>query len=405
MPATNHENRLRQIAVLVASVDAEAGRQILLNLPSEIARQVRSLSANLGPIPAEERRALLAEFQKSQTSLQPSQPDVVSSNSASPRVQSNVETQPSGRFADGLSQSTDAASNDFLQADSATTQPQRPGWTQMGVEALVRFVKHERPNLVATIIQQLPAQQGAQLLQRLPRHLAKDTLRCLGDLREMDPETKQELDIHLTQRLEEYYQSLQHQRENTRRINELLSAAPPDLKQQWASWLRPDEFTDPDERLTDSIHSEDTAKSQIPPDGLMTSDAVTNVSIVNTSQSVRLDALDQYYRHHDNSMDTEYLDHAVVLQEFERVLGLGHQQLAALLSGLDSQTVLLALAGATPQFMKRFYAMLEPADVKVLQNRIKRIGPVHLRDIDRAQMRVIESCRKLQEPLSVSRVA
>ncbi|HAC92646.1 MAG TPA: hypothetical protein DCF63_18745 [Planctomycetaceae bacterium] len=63
MPATNHENRLRQIAVLVASVDAEAGRQILLNLPSEIARQVRSLSANLGPIPAEVRRALVAEFQ------------------------------------------------------------------------------------------------------------------------------------------------------------------------------------------------------------------------------------------------------------------------------------------------------------------------------------------------------
>jgi hypothetical protein len=395
------------------------------------------LSANLGPIPAEERRALLAEFQKSQTSLQPSQPDLVSSNSAKPRVQSNVETQQPGRFADGLSQSTDAASNNFLQADSATTQPQRPGWTQMSVEALVRFVKHERPNLVATIIQQLPAQQGAQLLQRLPRHLAKDTLRCLGDLRELDPETKQELDIHLTQRLEEYYQSLQHQRENTRRINELLSAAPPDLKQQWASWLRPDEFTDPDERLTGSVHSEETATSRIPPDSLMTSDAVTNVSIVNTasiqsadhatadrvtnsilpfdtdlapkplnpSRPATLDAVDQYYRHHDNSIDTDHLDHAVVLQEFERILGLGHQQLASLLSGLDSQTVLLSLAGATPQFMKRFYAMLEPADAKVLQNRIKRIGPVHLREIDRAQMRVIESCRKLKEPLSVSRVA
>lgn len=437
MPATNHENRLRQIAVLVASVDADAARQILLSLPSEIARQIRALSSSLGPIPAEERRALLAEFQKSQAASPLSQPNLTPSQTT--RAATTREIPASGRYAAESSITADKDSSDRWQEFASANEPLSPGWTQMGVEALVRFVKHERPNLVATIIHQLPAHQGAQLLQRLPRHLVKDTLRCLGTLREVDSETKQELDTHLTQRLEEYYQSLQHHRENTRRINDLLSAAPADLKQQWASWLRPDEFADPEEAVSDNVQSFNPTVGPLSTDSLLTGSFPTEApTISNTSNRSRTaqvamagiapdnilpfakgvdtqtisasqpgshQMVDQYYGRHDGSLDTDFLDHTLVLHEFERILELKRQLLASLLSSLDSQTILLALAGATPGFMKRFYAMLEPADAKVLQNRIKRIGPVHLRDIDRAQMRIIESCRRLQSPSNLSRAA
>jgi flagellar motor switch protein FliG len=75
----------------------------------------------------------------------------------------------------------------------------------------------------------------------------------------------------------------------------------------------------------------------------------------------------------------------------EKLLKLDPEMLAQLLSSLDSQTVLLALAGASPQFMKRFSSMLEPEDAKVLDQRIKRIGSVNLRDIDAAQLRMVQS--------------
>ncbi|MEZ6074465.1 MAG: hypothetical protein R3C56_01965 [Pirellulaceae bacterium] len=62
---TTAQDRLRQIAILISSVDAAAARQILLHLPTDKARQVRALVSQLGNVAPEEKRKILADFQRS----------------------------------------------------------------------------------------------------------------------------------------------------------------------------------------------------------------------------------------------------------------------------------------------------------------------------------------------------
>lgn len=53
--------------------------------------------------------------------------------------------------------------------------------------------------------------------------------------------------------------------------------------------------------------------------------------------------------------------------------------------------MLLALAGASPEFMKRFYRMLDRQDAKTLETRLQRIGVIQLHDVDEAQRRIVEN--------------
>ena len=91
-------------------------------------------------------------------------------------------------------------------------------------------------------------------------------------------------------------------------------------------------------------------------------------------------------------------DRSLIQIEFEQILSLSTQQLAQVLSAAESQTVLLALAGASPTFMKRFYAMLTKPDGKALASRLSKIGPLKLRDIDEAQRSIAELAAKLTSP-------
>jgi hypothetical protein len=89
----------------------------------------------------------------------------------------------------------------------------------------------------------------------------------------------------------------------------------------------------------------------------------------------------------------------------DRVLTLPPDKLAELLSRLDTQTILLALAGATTQFMKRFRGMLVPEDAKVLDERIRQVGPITLRQIDEAQQRLVDCYFSFVSPVAKQRAA
>ncbi len=463
------DSRLRQIAILVASVDTVAARQVLMQLPTEIAKRVRALAANLGPVPPEERRALLAEFQKSQAhAKQPNQ----ATNSQNAQLNAAHTQAVSGQASPGsanLSQRTQQdltarAFSDYAGPMATTYQPshadnENPSWTRLGVETLVRLVKTERPTVIAVVLQQLPASQVAAVLQRLPRSITKDVLQTLGSMNEIDQEAMKAIDEHLSERLRDYHHKIESEIEQSRRMNELLAAAPPELKQQWASWLRPDVYLDENgvqsaapvsatasalntlDRLYQSatITTNDTAWMQnggassshqnssahqngsaaypnaaAPSVTINNSASNTQPSSGNQSSttnsaanSVTQDSTKSASSKNDvddrphtipfpgvrksDGPDMSAAERKLLQTRMEKLLKLDPEMLAQLLSSLDSQTVLLALAGASPQFMKRFSSMLEPEDAKVLDQRIKRIGSVNLRDIDAAQLRMVQS--------------
>lgn len=459
------DSRLRQIAILVASVDTVAARQVLMQLPTEIAKRVRTLAANLGPIPPEERRALLAEFQKSQS--QPKQPNQATHAQAANSQATHGSANLSNRNQQDL---TARAFSDYAGPIATAYQApnvdnENPSWTRLSVETLVRLVKTERPTFIAVVLQQLPASHVAAVLQRLPRSITKDVLQTLGSMHDIDQEAMKAIDEHLSERLRDYHHKIESEIEQSRRMNELLAAAPPEMKQQWASWLRPDVYLDENgvqsaapvsatasalntlDRLYQSatITTNDTAwmqnggatsahqngsahqnssahqngsaaypnatapsatlnnsaSSAQPLSGSQssvanqTANAVAHDSTKSASSKNEIDDRPNTIPfpgvRKSDGPDMSAAERKLLQSRMEKLLKLDPETLAQLLSSLDSQTVLLALAGASPQFMKRFNGMLEPEDAKVLDQRIKRIGSVNLRDIDAAQLRMVQS--------------
>jgi flagellar motor switch protein FliG len=70
---------------------------------------------------------------------------------------------------------------------------------------------------------------------------------------------------------------------------------------------------------------------------------------------------------------------------FEDLAQLDDTSLATVIQSVDSQLVLLALAGASQDFVQRIMQPLDEHESKLLQRRMQQIGPVQLQDIARAQ--------------------
>lgn len=450
------ENRLRQIAILVASVDTTAARQLLMHLPTEIAKRVRAMAADIGPVPPEERRALLAEFQKSQAQL---------------KAMANAQEPAKSLPESGLAHNQFGAASPVYSVDQTISSSAEPSWTRLGVETLVRLVKIERPTVIAVVLQQLPAAQAAAVLQRLPRSTTREVLQTLGSMQDIDEEARQAIDEHLSERLRDYHHKMENELEQSRRMSELLAAAPSDLKQQWAAWLRPDVYIDESsvqsarpvsatatalntlDRLyqsatittNDAAWMSDVARQSATgtqpvvmqagtnsaagvgnsPAGAVTNQGQQTVPLQTTQQTAQTLSQSSATQQPASTVSptkaessrgkySEDQPHTIpfpgvrsgdasveaglsadqrkaVQNKMDKMLSLDPEQLAQLLSSLDSQTILYALAGASPNFMKRFCGMLEPEDAKELDKRLKRIGTVSLRDIDQAQQRLVRS--------------
>ncbi|MFO0942209.1 MAG: FliG C-terminal domain-containing protein [Pirellulales bacterium] len=470
--ASTLENRLRQIAILVASVDTTAARQLLMHMPTEVAKRVRAMAANIGPVPPEERRALLAEFQKSQVQ---SKSMSVTQESARPVTDAPSPSGPSG-----------------LQSPVYAVEPSvnsiaEPSWTRLGVETLVRLVKIERPTVIAVVLQQLPAAQAAAVLQRLPRSTTREVLQTLGSMQDIDEEARQAIDEHLSERLRDYHHKMESELEQNRRMTELLSAAPPELKQQWAAWLRPDVYIDENSvqsarpvsatvaalntldrlyqsatittsdatwqnqsnQLTSNSANSSATGSNSQSQPASASAAANNEQSSGASQAVfgalsedgsranstKPKSANSPVERNANSVsgsrptsaqtETSERPHTIpfpgvrtnddetpslsdgqrkaIQAKMEKMLSLKPEQLAQLLSSLDSQTILYSLAGASPSFMKRFCNMLVPEDTTVLDQRLRRIGTVSLREIDQAQQRLANAYDALVNSMGLSR--
>jgi hypothetical protein len=101
------------------------------------------------------------------------------------------------------------------------------------------------------------------------------------------------------------------------------------------------------------------------------------------------------FANHNQQQPVSEIDRSLIQLEFESLLELPSHSLAKLLSAAESETVLLALAGATPHFMQRFYDRLNRPDAAALQNRLQKLGVIQLRDVDEAQRRIVELSSRL----------
>ncbi|QDV27119.1 FliG C-terminal domain-containing protein [Aureliella helgolandensis] len=427
-------DRIRQIAILVSCVDANTARQLILHLPTETAKQVRGMASQLGQVSDAEKQSILAAFRQSAA--------------PSPR------TTPAHSTAEAPQPQNPASLASVANPTAPATTPapsktqQGPAWTRLSTEALLRFVRDERPAVIAVVVSQLEAPVAVQILQNLPTEMHREVLTRLTRLQEIDADAMATIDEHLTERLTEYQHTLESESYNNKRLQALLQAAPSALREQWSDILDPTSSrlqsgtTAASQPSGANASAAISPNSQVPNRPAKSLDELYNQASISTQDFLErtpaeillrrelehptaarpnaasaeihssIDSLDSPHVDPPASSDSASIpfppqqqpsredsyDRSLVQMEFERLLDFPAHQLAQLLSQTETETVLLALAGATPQFMKAFYAMLKSKDAQALKSRLQRIGAIQLRDVDEAQRRIVELADTLFAP-------
>jgi flagellar motor switch protein FliG len=439
-------DNIRRIAVLVASVDSATARQLLLHLPTLVAKQVRRALQNLGPISPAERQRILTEFQATAAKQNQSaanqplgapvaapQAPSFANNSANPaqNVRAGSTTNDghkSGQvFAPSLAEHSERGGSPLYSTPPlAFEDASQPSWKQMDIRALGHFLCSERAIVIAVVINQLSPDTGVALLQQLPSTTHREVLQAIANLQDIDEEAMRSIEEHLAERIKDYEQQVNSEAKGTRRVAALLAAAPPELQESWSRFvhiaidasqdsssgtqsmsqlqsLAASSAKEPKQTTT----SEKTTAKSMPGDSPVSSQVVTTVdaSMADSTSPFADSALDEdpHILQFPGASDPRPLsdtDRSLIQLEFEQILNLSTHQLAQVLTAAESQTVLLALAGASPSFMKRFYAMLTKADGKALASRLSKIGPLKLREIDEAQRSIAELAARFLAPHS-----
>lgn len=155
---------IRKAAILIDSLDDSTAEVLLAQMPRELAVQVRAARADLGDISPDEREQVLAEFLDA--GLQP-RPDSTQqprdAADAAPAVTTATEPGPSPASTPG--RRPDAASTTAPAGDP--TDALASGLAQEDAQTICLVLAHLPPSRAAGLLQCLPTQRQAEVLQRL----------------------------------------------------------------------------------------------------------------------------------------------------------------------------------------------------------------------------------------------
>ncbi len=448
MSADGGGNKVRRIAILVTSLDASAGRQLLMAMPTELARQVRRAMTQLGHIDPEEQRQILSEFRtQAMLSAEPQGASPGSHPTSSEPQAATVVSRP--QTSEPLGVSADFTSPDSISLNSRTTPQFRsplaaeitgpystaaPGLSGVNFSALGELLRGERAIVVAVVINQLDPRQAAELLGKLPKPLQREVIVSLPRLGQIDPDAMAAIHEHLASRIADYHHRQAGESESTSRMQELLAAAAPELRSDWQSTLLQAE-----PHLASRMGiAPPVAERAAPADTAKAVQAKSSQGVTGTAQNVvpTYNPLEMLANNVVTTADLRVAKNLATAAEktidqsvaqlntpaepddgrarilpfpgkgavadrqpslrFEQILDLPAEEIGQVLAEADTDVILYALAGASPLFMKRFMAMLDRADGRALQARLKQLRAINLKDVDAAQRQLCELANRRQ---------
>jgi len=200
-------------------------------------------------------------------------------------------------------------------------------------DVLAAYLKNEYPQTIAVVLSKIATEHASKVLAALPEELAMDVVqRMLG----LDPVQKEILEkIEMTLRTE-FMSTLNHtkRRDSHEQMAEIFNAF---------------------DRQTEARF-------------------ITNLEEVNREDAERIKAL---------------------MFTFEDLARLEMSAIQTLLSKLDKRDLALALKGASDGVKDFFFKNMSSRAAKLLQDDMRDMGPVRLKDVDEAQTRMVATAKDL----------
>ena len=179
----HQENSLRKVAILVTTLDESRAKQLLADLPSDIAEQVAQLADDLDDVTIGERNSIADEFRKHMSS---------SANTLEERQDSlrneGVELDMSlleHMESQSPLKSTYNNRTNYSHSDSIQSKPLE----QAHIDSIVDQIMKEHPQTMAVILSRLEYDRAAKILGQLPAELQADVLSRIGKIDTPDQET------------------------------------------------------------------------------------------------------------------------------------------------------------------------------------------------------------------------
>ena len=195
-------------------------------------------------------------------------------------------------------------------------------------ESLAAFLSREQSQVVAVVLSRLPSQRAADVLAVLPAEVQIEAARRLSDLDQMAPEIVQEIEQSIESWLCEQDQTARRRAAGRTALAKMLEAANPQTREHVLS------------ALSGPV-----------------AEPVTPQAEASEAPSA----------------------------SFADVTGLDSSSLSAVLRHANRDLLVLALAAAPREFVRRALETFPPLNARILEKAVCNLGPTRLSDIEQAQ--------------------
>ncbi|MGI9428976.1 MAG: FliG C-terminal domain-containing protein, partial [Bythopirellula sp.] len=339
----------------VATLDEQLAQRLLASLPAREAAAIQRLAEQLNDVDDVEHRMVVADFRKEYSA--PSEHPLPSPRNKLDGVE--LDESLLARLDD----------EEMLSTAIPPTPAQSP-WEALSaadLESLVDLLAAEQPQTIAVVLAKLDSSQAAGLLTQLTPTLQTEVLVRLGNLDPADDRAVEVVGAQLTQ----WMASQRQQRERTAAGRDLVQRILQDTpaSQRAVLLARLDQR---DTNLTAKLdyHSE--------PNKSRPSRTYTNPQELPSRTRAAAHAFEPPLQPVAATSDP--------LTELE---SLDDQALLRALQVADRQTVLLALAGAGDELLKRIVRGLPRRRANQFRQQVRAIGPTRLSDMLAAQRELL----------------
>ncbi|MDA1053680.1 MAG: hypothetical protein O3C40_24795 [Planctomycetota bacterium] len=358
-PHSTKLNPIRKAAILISTLDHRVADELLERMSDEQAAIVRGVAMELGEISEEEQELVLQEFL----------------GTGGP----TGEADDSGIELDEELARKLAASEGLVGRPHSSSEQQEAPFRFLSdaeTDAIAKHLEYENPQIIAVVIAHLPPRQAADLLKHFEPRLQASLLRRIAELETTDRDVVREVEKHLKLLLHDDLRVARNRAIGLSTVASILTAAGESRGQLISSLTRHDrhlarQLRNPTRRTGSAKeHGEGelqpAAMTKQHPEKQFAESQSAPITLNNSSpKALRVS-------------DTEAVS-------FEQLARLGDTDLARVFRESDSKLALLALAGATPEFVNRLLKQLPAREGKSLRRRMEQLGPLRLSDIEQAQ--------------------
>lgn len=368
-------NRLREAAILIASLDDQLAERLVASMPTADAAAVRTALKQLGAINPDERDEIVARFRQS----------AEAKNTEAPSTQVTRPTQVDGveldasllaRLEEQEAHGADPVVAREYVAEKSVVEKLPETLNSEEAATVVDMLSAEHPQTISIVLSRLNPSSAANLLSKFSPSVGAEVLTRMANCNSVDEQAVRVIESQLGQWIKQHRQQRQRMAAGLDLVQQILSSTTETQRKTVLSQLH---GSNPD--LAGRLTKKSSPALPFP-----------TVPLPKASRPVPVPDLVPPKQNTQKPLTPKPPLSANPQQELDQ---LDDATLMAALSQADRQVVTLALAGTSESLMKRILRGLPRRQASKLRSQLRNIGPTRLSDMLDAQQQLLQSAQQL----------